>query len=62
LEGVGNAVGGWTDSISQSVVGLNLLVAKAIVIGRSTPAIAGNTFVSGGDTACVSISVMISDW
>lgn len=49
LEGVGNAVGGWTDSISQSVVGLNPLGAEAIAIGRSTPVIAGNTFVSGGD-------------
>jgi hypothetical protein len=49
LEGVGNAMGGWTDSISQSVAGFNPLGAEAIAIGRSTPVLAGNTFVSGGD-------------
>ena len=41
--------GGWTDSISQSLVGRNTLGAEAITIGSSTPVIAGNTFVSGGD-------------
>jgi len=49
LEGVGNVAGGWTDSISQSLVGRNTLGAEAITIGSSTPVIAGNTFVSGGD-------------
>lgn len=49
MDGVGSAVGVWTDLISQSVVGLNLLGLEAITMGRSTPVIAGNTFVSGGD-------------
>jgi len=49
LQGIGDTVSGWGNSIAETVVSVNPLGAEAIAVGRATPLIAGNTFASAGD-------------
>lgn len=49
VQSVGDTLSDWTNTLAQSVVGVNPLGAEAIAIGRSVPVIAGNTFASGAD-------------
>lgn len=46
---LGNTISGWTGNFGQTFASINPLGAEAIAIGRATPVLAGNTFVSGGD-------------